>query len=310
MTATAPEIPLRPALVELLPRGDLRAALGFAWRSIRASAHLTSHVPGVCFFALQKRDLVVRFMAARPEEHLVIGGDRACDVTLPGLARRQLLLRTVRLSDGVTAVRLIDLASRGEIRVADERRVGSLVASGPFAVDVGGVILGAMPFDATSYEIGSRGPVAPLVEHVYDLPRFSIPGPRGRRPRISCLPPPRALTEVREALYTQVARLELARGRHQASIGLDAETLTRGVMIGRVPRAGALRWRRLLGSNVSPDHLALFREGGRVIACDLRSERGTFAAGVPMRGAHLPRVPASLTLGRLDPTTLTISAGT
>lgn len=300
MTAQAPAPKLRSALVELVPTSDLHAALRFAWRSMKASAHLCPQLPGVHVFAIVDHELVMRFLPAQAEAHVLIGSDPRCDLRLPGLAPRQLLLRTHRLPDGVMSVRLLDVGRGRGVRTADGHSTRSLVASGPFAVSARPYVIGALPHDASLYA-RDADLVAPLIERARRLPSYAIPGIGGRRPRITCLPGARGLPDLAPARYTHVAKVRVRRGRHEASIALDRETLARGVLLGRARRSAPTEWRRVLGSNVSPEHMVLFREGDRTVAFDLRGDRGTFAAGVPIRGARLPKECSTLTLGRVDP---------
>ncbi|MCB9592615.1 MAG: FHA domain-containing protein [Sandaracinaceae bacterium] len=297
-------MPGRFALPEI---GRVQEALELAWRTVQAAPK--PGVPGVHVFGVWGKDVLVRFLAASPDELLVLGRHEECDIILkadPTVSLRHLLARTIRLADGSIALRLLDLMTPRPFLLHDGTMQRSVVATGPFAVAVGQYVIGGIPSDVHQYETRGGPYRAPaLVDRAERIPRAALNTPVGlRRSRITLLPGSRFVTQVPAWPQDGFARVTLSRGGHVSSIVLDEATLEQGLLIGRAERCLDRGFRTVLTTSISRVHLMLLRDNDQDVAIDLGSTQGTYASQARLRMVRLPPARCHLKLGYVDPVDL------
>ncbi|MBX3274273.1 MAG: FHA domain-containing protein [Sandaracinaceae bacterium] len=286
----------------------IQGALELAWRTIEAAPRI--HAPGVHVFCVHQQTLIVRFLPASEDECFVIGRHRECDVVLdadPSVSLRHLLARAIRLDDGSVALRLLDLMTPLPLLLADGTMQRAVVATGPFAVGIGGYVIGGVPSDVERYETRGGPYRAPaLVDRAERLPRAALDAPSGsRRSRITLMPGSRMVTEIPAWRGEGAARVTLSRAGRMVSTPLDESTLENGILIGRAGRCLDGGLRSVLSTSVSRVHLMLLRDGAEDVAIDLGSTQGTYAPhlGGRLRMMRLPPR-ALLRLGYVEPVDL------
>lgn len=282
-------------------------ALELAWRTIQSAPH--PGIPGVHVFGVYRQDVMVRFLPANPDEHLVIGRHEECDIVLradPTVSLRHLLARTIRLSDGSIALRFLDLMTPIPFLLHDGTMQRSIVATGPFAVAVGQYVLGGIPSDVSQYETHGGPYRAPALVHSANrIPRAGLKTPVGlRRSRITLLPGSRFVTQIPEWPEDGFARITLSRAGQVASIVIDEATMENGVLIGRAERCLDRGLRTVLTTSISRVHCMLIRDADQDVAIDLGSTQGTYAASARLRMVRLPPSRCHLRLGYVDPVDL------
>lgn len=297
-------MPDRFSLPEI-PR--VQEALELAWRTVKGAPQ--PGVPGVHVFGVYGQDVLVRFLPASPDEHLVIGRHAECDIILsadPTVSLRHLLARTIRLADGSVALRLLDLMTPIPFLLHDGTMQRSVVGTGPFAVAVGRYVIGGIPSDAAQYETRGGPYRAPALVHSAErLPKRALETPVGlRRSRITLLPGSRFVTQVPEWPSEGFARITLSRAGHVASVVIDEATMENGLLIGRAERCMDRGLRTVLTSSISRVHLMLLRDGDQDVAIDLCSTQGTYAGGARLRMVRLPPSRCHLRIGYVDPVEL------
>lgn len=282
---------------------QVQAGLELAWRTIQAAPK--PGAPGVHVFAVHRRDIVVRFLPASPDEHLVLGRHAECDIQLsadPTISLRHVLAKSIRLEDGAAALRLLDLATPRPFTLADGSVQTSVVATGPFAVALGEYVVGGIPHDVEEYQTqGGPYRTRALVESAQRIPLRALQTPAGRRSRITLMPGSRLLTQIPAWSGEGFARVTLARGGNVSSIVLDEAMMEQGILIGRAERCLDRGLRAMLTTSISRVHLLLLRDGAHDVAIDLCSTQGTYAAGARLRMVRLPSAFCRLTLGHVDP---------
>jgi len=297
-----------PGSLELPKPTHIQDALELAWRTIAGAP--SPGAPGIHLFGVYGRDVMVRFLPANPDEHLVIGRHEECDVFLtadPTVSLRHLLARTIQLSDGTLALRLLDLMTPRPFLLHDGTLQRSVVASGPFAVAVGGYVIGGIPSNHREYETRGGPYRAPaLIDSAARIPRASLKTPVGlRRSRITLLPGSRFVTQIPAWPQDGYARITLSRAGHASSIVVDEGTLENGVLIGRAQRCLDRGLKTVLTTSISRVHLLLLRDGAQDVAIDLCSTQGTYASKARLRMVRLPPSRCHLKLGYVDPVSLT-----
>lgn len=291
-----------PGELRLPALGHVQAALELAWKTVRSAPE--PGVPGVHVFGVYRQDVLVRFLPASPDEHLVLGRHEECDIIFkadPTISLRHLLAKSIRLEDGTAALRLIDLQTPKPFFLENGTAQRSLVATGPFAVALGEYVVGGIPFDVDEYETRGGPYRAPaLVTSSTRIPRAALRTPVGRRSRITLMPGSRFVTEVPEWREDGYARITLTRAGHASSIVLDEATVEQGILIGRAERCLDRGFRTVLTTSISRVHLMLLRDGPHDVAIDLCSTQGTYAGRRKLRMVRLPASRCHLRLGHWD----------
>jgi len=298
---------IMPGAFELPKPSHIQGALELAWRTIRNAPR--PGVEGVHVFGVFGRDVMVRFLPANPHEHMVIGRHEECDIVLRAddtVSLRHLLARAIRLQDGSTALRLLDLGTHRPFLLHDGTMHRALVATGPFAVAVGRYVIGGIPADAERYETQGGPYRAPaLIHSARRIPHSALRTPVGlRRSRITLMPGSRFVTQVPGWPEDGYVRLTLSRGGAVSSIVIDETTLENGVLIGRATRCLDRGFKTILTTSISRVHLMLLRDGSQDVAIDLCSTQGTYANQARLRSVCLPPSRCRLKIGFVDPVDL------
>jgi hypothetical protein len=256
--------------------------------------------PGVRLVWSRGSELGWRDLTATPGEFVVVGRHSQCDVVLPfdpAVALRHLLVRAVTLDDGTVATRLLDLKTGLGFYLDDDVERRALVASGPVALRVGRYALVVLPS-------GDPLPEARPPAEVVDAPVMPIAAPPKTTTRVTTLPPVPMLDDIaRDLARPGCARVTLRRGEAWARVDVSDEELNTGVLVGRADRCER-RLRRVMTDSVSRTHVLLLREHGIVVAFDVASTQGVYAAGERVRRARLPDRGATLRLAAKEPVIL------
>jgi len=286
----------------MVPSGPRVEALWLdeAYARARAIEAPPMAAPGVRLVWSRGGELGWRDLTAAPGEFAVVGRHSQCDVVLPfdpAVALRHLLVRAVTLDDGTVATRLLDLKTGLGFYLDDDVERRALVASGPVALRVGRYALVALPS-------GDPLPEARPPAEVVDAPVMPTAGPPKTTTRVTTLPPVPMLDDIaRDVASPGCARVTLRRGEAWARIDVSEEALNTGVLVGRADRCER-RLRSVMTDSVSRTHVLLLREHGVVVAFDVASTQGVYAAGERVRRARLPDRGATLRLAAKEPVIL------
>ena len=266
---------------------DLRAAYTFAKEALRLQPDDLRGLPGHRLFWVSGPAWGSRSLPAHPDAFAIAGRHTCCEVLLPddpGVSLRHLLVRSVALPTGGTAIRILDLHSEQGFGLVDGTRQTSVVAQGPVAISVGAYALVALPaHDALPAAL----PVADVAPCSAEGP-YRTNGRIGYESRITLMPrlvtlgeapPPRLGRLVRGGGYV----VTLAREGRTAATRLSDDDLLGGVVIGRSEKCHSESLRRITAGGTSRLHCLVLRDGDGIHAYDLASTQGTWFRGSPMR---------------------------
>jgi hypothetical protein len=296
---------------------DLREAYGFARGVVRVQSSVGQSAPGHRLVWVRGASFACTTLLAAADAFAVVGRHSQCGVVLPDdpfVALRHLLVRSIALPAGGSALRLLDLHTGTGFVLPDRTRRASVFAEGPIAVAVGEYALVALPTESKDDELPEEMP-APVVEtptavreQLQALAAAMSPyrvnaRPLNRHSRITLMPSPVMVGEPLPPTLGRLANggryaISLARGDRSATVMVAEEDLSRGVVIGRSEKCHSEVLRRITDAGTSRVHLLVLREGPLVYAYDLASTQGTYVAGTPARRVVLPDSGTSLTLGR------------
>jgi hypothetical protein len=253
--------------------------------------------------------------------YAILGRHTACDAVLdadPTLPLRHLLATTVPLADGL-ALRLLDLQTGTPFSLGDGQARRSLVVSGPVAVSVGALVVGAVPIEET--DAGLKLCVDPLVRpKVTDARTSSVMHGTGdpyrspaKPPRysgaratiITSMPAARSFSDLAPSRASArpdaaqahsfapdaAACIVVRRGKLMAAVDLSAEQLEQGVILGRADRCLDQGLMTVLNNATSRAHVLLMRnpqEPSVLDVFDLCSTNGTYVEGQRVRRIRVP----------------------
>jgi hypothetical protein len=262
-----------------------------------------SDVPGFTLVAIREGAFYRRFLPAVREEHMVVGRHSEADLCIDGdptVSLRHLIVRAVRLEDGTPALRILDLETPLGFGIEGDTPVRSIVATGPFAVALGEWTLCGIPHGQPPPRPVGDGPYrfpAPEVHLSYRVPRRVVGD--ARRSHITLLP--RATDLVPATSTTASVTLTVSRRGSSVEVGVTADALEHGILIGRYGRCITGGLGQIVTDAVSRAHALILRTDGEDHIYDLASTQGTYLGGRRVRSALLPRTGANLRLGVTNP---------
>ncbi len=249
------------------------------------------------------------------EGYAVLGSHDRCDLVLAddtGIWLRHLLAACVRLPDGSTGLRIIDLKTDVPFYLEDDAPQWSVTASGPFAIRLGRHVICGFPLGDASAFAAEPPTGASTMNHGAPgaVPAQTFPS----LVRVDPLPALRRVGEpftiVPSAPVSQIqdligpgsspnhVRVTLERGGMGASVEIPAAALESGVLLGRALNCFDGGLRRIFCDAVSRAHVLLLADQGEVFAHDLCTTNGTRVAGRRIRRYRLAGEGATLELGK------------
>lgn len=266
---------------------DLRAAYTFARETARTLRDDLGGRAGHRVFWIGASGWGSRSLRAEPDAFVVAGRHTCSSIVLPDdphVSLRHLLVRSIPIPTGGTAVRILDLHTGTGFQLADGTRQTSVVAQGPVAIGVGSYALVALP----------SGPLPEALPEPEVAP-CSVNGPyrTAEKPlltsRITLMP--RLVTLGESALARPPSgasyTVTLFRNGHAASVRVDDTDLLGGVVIGRSEKCHAEALRRITAEGTSRLHCLLLRDGDGIHAYDVASTQGTYFLGARVRRVAL-----------------------
>ena len=269
---------------------DLRTAYTFAREAHRLQPDDLRGKPGHrLFWFSAEHGWGSRSILADPDAFVIAGRHTCCAVLLPedpAVSLRHLLIRSIALPMGGTAVRILDLHSEQGFRLVDGSSQTSIVAQGAAAITVGAYALVVLPMQDTLPE------ALPVADVTTCSPEGLLPsgdpyrtsGRAGFQSRITLMP---RLVTLGEAPQPSIGRLvrgsayivTLEREGRTAATRLSDEDLLGGVVIGRSEKCHSESLRRVTAGGTSRLHCLVIRDGDGIHAYDLASTQGTYHNG-------------------------------
>ena len=271
---------------------DLRSAYTFAKEAHRLQPDDLRGQPGHrLFWFSTEHGWGSRSILASPDAFVIAGRHTCCAVLLPedrAVSLRHLLVRSIALPTGGTAIRILDLHSEQGFRLVDGSLQTSVVAQGPVAISIGAYALVVL---SSQEQLPEELPVADVTLCSAEGP-YRSSGRTGHKSRITLMPrlvtlgesPPPSLGRlVRGTGYT----ITLEREGRSAATRLSDEDLLGGVVIGRSEKCHSESLRRITAGGTSRLHCLVLRDGDGIHAYDLASTQGTYHLGSPARRVPL-----------------------